>query len=881
MLKLNKKTNSQLKYKNEEYVKNISKAKLDKIEKILDSQIGLDDKQREQNTSKFKNNYIVVKKFPIIKKMLESLVEPFSILLWIIGIIEFGIFTFVDRNAITLISAIMIIFMIFLASTVDFIQEYRAYQTNLELNKMIENHFLVLNKKITNIKELNFDNVKPDLIELEQSKLTIGDVVLLNQGDIVPSDCRIIWNDNLYVDQSTLTGENNAIKKDINNKNKNLIELENILFKETTIVSGSCLAVVINVSENNYANSLLQSAEEESVSDYEKSMSKVTKILVFSILTLVPIITLISLIRNDFSNYSSAIIFGLSIAVSLTPEALPAIISSNLKLGSKKLSKEKVVIKKLSVIQNMGSVNVVATDKTGTLTLENINLNDYKDLNNQSSDLLKQYLYYNAYFQRNLFNNIDKAIVNANLNVDLTKIKLLDEQQFSHETRINSVLINDSKQNIQITKGSVEEMLEIISFVNDKKVIKINDEIKNKIIKQANTWSEKGYRVILIATKITDQIETNDLVYQGMAMFEDVIKPEVEQAIETFKKYGVDVKVLTGDNKNTTKHIADKIGIKSSKLVAGEMLDKLNSSQIDELTKSVNIFYKLSPFEKAQIIHSLKKENVVAYLGDGVNDAIALKKADVGISVNNATPLAKSCADVILLEKDLNVLENAFVKGRQTFANAVKYIKITVASNFGIMLTLLISTMWLKFEAMSPIQLLIQNLIFDFANLIFVFDNVDEISIKKPKKWNIKTIIPFGIINGLVQTIISFINFFILYFALDVKGQNMDAIHQFQTAYFLESILTHIVIILVYRTELISFIQSIPSKEMVIGMLFFACLPFMIIFADLNTGDLFNFNLGNNNFKWWFLILFGLEIFAWILAEVLKFTYKNIFKSWL
>ncbi|MBY7704029.1 hypothetical protein JIY74_27630 [Vibrio harveyi] len=277
------------------------------------------------------------------------------------------------------------------------------------------------------------------------------------------------------------------MKKSVDNKNKNLIELENILFKETTIVSGSCLAVVINVSENNYSNSLLKSADEESVSDYEKSMSKVTKILVFSILTLVPIITLISLIRNDFSNYSSAIIFGLSIAVSLTPEALPAIISSNLKLGSKKLAKEKVVIKKLSVIQNMGSVNVVATDKTGTLTLENINLNDYKDLNNQSSELLKQYLYYNAYFQRNLFNNIDKAIVNANLNVDLTKTKLLDEQQFSHETRINSVLINDSKQNIQITKGSVEEMLEIISFVNDKKVIKINDEIKNKIIKQANT----------------------------------------------------------------------------------------------------------------------------------------------------------------------------------------------------------------------------------------------------------------------------------------------------------------------------------------------------------------------------------------------------------
>ncbi|WP_434341812.1 HAD-IC family P-type ATPase [Mycoplasma putrefaciens] len=872
----------QLKYSHQDYVFKVSKTNVNKLEKLLGSNIGLDDQQRELNTLKFKNNYIVTKKFEVIKKLLEALFEPFNILLWIIGILELIIYLVVDNNIITLISAIMIIFMIFLASTVDFIQEYKAYQTNIKLNKMIENHFFVLNNQIIDFSNLTFEKIKSNLIELEQSKLTIGDVILLNKGDIVPSDCRIIWNDNLYVDQSTLTGENQAIRKDINNKNKTLITLENILFKETTVLSGTCLAVVINVGENNYANSLLKIADDEPLTDYEKSMRRITKILVAFILTLVPIITIISLFKNGFSTWSSAIIFGLSIAVSLTPEALPAIISSNLKLASKKLSKQKVVVKKLSVIQNMGLVNVFATDKTGTLTLENIKLTDYKNINNNSSDKLKKYLFYNAYYQKNLFNSIDKAILNSILDVDLSKISLIDEQQFSHETRINSVLINDSKQTIQITKGSAEEVLEIISFVyKDNKVIKLTKKLKSEILDQVNYWTKKGYRVILIASKITDTIQNSNLVYQGLAVFEEILKPDVDKTIQTFKKYGIEIKVLTGDSKNTTKHITDKIKINSSKLISGQQLEKLNSLELDELVQSVNIFYKLSPFQKAQIIQSLKKENVVAYLADGVNDAVALKKADVGISVNNATPLAKASADVILLEKDLDVLENAFIKGRQTFANAIKYIKITVASNFGIMLTLLIAAMWLNFEAMSPVQLLIQNLIFDFANLIFVFDNVDEISIQKPKKWNFKTIIPFGLFNGLVQTIISLINFFVLYFAFDLKGQNPDVINQFQTAYFIEAVLTHIVIILVFRTEQIAFIKSMPSKQMIFGMLFFATLPFIIVFANIYSSNLFNFELINNGLNCWLLILLGLEIFAWVLAEIFKKVYKVIFKSWL
>ncbi|EXU60149.1 HAD-IC family P-type ATPase [Mycoplasma mycoides] len=885
MFKTKKGNLKSLDYKKQDYVIKLSNTNSNNLESVLDSKIGLNNQTRQNNISKFGSNQIVVKKFLIFKKILETLIEPFNLLLLFIGILELIIYFLFQRNWITLISAFIIFFMIFLASIVDFIQEYKAYKFNLKLTKIIENDVFVVNDQIKDFNNLNYQNIKNNLIKEKQSNLTIGDVVYLSKGDIIPSDCRIIWSEDLYLDESTLTGESKAIKKQTTNTKTNFLELENILFKETLIVSGNCLAVVININKDNYSNSLLDLIDDEIITDYEKGINKVTKILIYLISILVFIITFISLLKSGFSNWTSSLVFGLSIAVSLTPEALPAIISSNLKLASKRLSKNKVVIKKLSVLQNIGSVNILATDKTGTLTLDTTNIETYLDINNQKNKLLKQYFFYNAYFQNNLFDTIDKAIIDQ-FKTNISDIKLIDHLSFDHNFRISSVLINFNNSNLLITKGSLEEILEITSFINvNNQVINLCDNYKNMIIDQVNSYTKKGYKVLVLSYKNSDVIDNKNLIYLGMVVFSDQIRENVKQVIDTFKAYDIDIKVLSGDNLYTCKNVCDQVGINSNTNLIGKQINNLTKEELIKISQSVNIFYKLSPLDKAKIIDSLKSNNVVGFLGDGVNDAVALKKADVGISVNNASSLAKQSADVILLEKDLNALEHAFIIGRKTFSNAIKYIKITVASNFGILLTLLLATILFKFEVMSPIQLLIQNLIFDFANLVFVFDNVDESSIKKPQKWNIKSIIPFAIFNGLTQVIISFTNFVILYFGFNIKGLDAYSIELFQTCYFIECILTHIMIILVLRTDKLSFFKSIASKQMLISMLFFSIVCFMIVFISSSFNSLgFKMMIGNFNninLSWWFLILLGLEILAWIISEIIKKIYLIIFKNWI
>ncbi|AME11084.1 Mg2+ transport ATPase, P-type 1 [Mycoplasma mycoides subsp. mycoides] len=885
MFKTKKGNLKSLDYKKQDYVIKLSNTNFDNLKNVLDSKIGLNNQSRANNLLKFGSNQIVVKKFSVFKKILETLVEPFNLLLLFIGILELIIYFLFQRDWITLISAFIIFFMIFLASIVDFIQEYKAYKFNLKLTKIIENDVFVVNDQIKDFNNLNYQNIKNNLIKEKQSNLTIGDVVYLSKGDIIPSDCRIIWSENLYLDESTLTGESKAIKKQTTNTKTNFLELENILFKETLIVSGNCLAVVISINKDNYSNSLLGLINDDTVTDYEKGINKVTKILIYLISILVFIITFISLLKSGFSNWASSLVFGLSIAVSLTPEALPAIISSNLKLASKRLSKNKVVIKKLSVLQNIGSVNILATDKTGTLTLDTTNIETYLDINNQKNKLLKQYFFYNAYFQNNLFDTIDKAIIDQ-FKTNISDIKLIDHLSFDHNFRISSVLINFNNSSLLITKGSLEEILEITSSINvNNQVINLCDNYKNMIIDQVNSYTKKGYKVLVLSYKNSDVIDNKNLIYLGMVVFSDQIRENVKQVIDTFKVYDIDIKVLSGDNLYTCKNVCDQVGINSNTSLIGKQINNLTKEELIKISQSVNIFYKLSPLDKAKIIDSLKSNNVVGFLGDGVNDAVALKKADVGISVNNASSLAKQSADVILLEKDLNALEHAFIIGRKTFSNAIKYIKITVASNFGILLTLLLATILFKFEVMSSIQLLIQNLIFDFANLVFVFDNVDQSSIKKPQKWNIKSIIPFAIFNGLTQVIISFINFMILYFGFNIKGLDAQSIELFQTCYFIECILTHIMIILVLRTDKLSFFKSIASKQMLISMLFFSIIPFVIVFISSSFNSLgFRLmvgNLNNINLSWWFLLLFSLEILAWIISEIIKKNYLKIFKNWL
>ncbi|AUF83255.1 magnesium transporter [Mesoplasma syrphidae] len=864
----------------------------------LDTSIGIKENFRSQQKKKYGGNEIIVPKFHHVKKFFEALTEPFNLLLWLIAIGELLIYIFITdegkHDLINLISSLIVFFMIFLAAVIDYIQEFKAYKTNIELNKIIENSFWVLNGSVTNFNDLSFLNIKNKLISCDQSQLLYGDVIVLHQGDIVPADARILWTNNFTVNQSSLTGEAEPVEKLISNSKERLIELDNILFAQTVIATGTCIAVIINVGEKNYASSILQMVNDDEPSEYEKGLTKITRILVASILVMVPIIMIAAGLRSGGTSqdWVSALIFALSIAVALTPEALPAIISSNLKLGSKKMAKEKVVIKKLSVVQNMGSVDILATDKTGTLTLDKVQLNSCQNFNNQEDPYLLRMLFLNASFQQNLSNKIDQAIIDLLASqMDLSNVELVEDQAFSHQTRISSVLVKENDHYLQISKGSVDEILNQSKFIRlGKKVVILSDELVDMVKQTIDTWTKQGFRSILISTAVTTTLKDTDLVLEGMALFEDVLKNDVVETLEIIKKYSIDLKILTGDAQDIALNIAHQINLKTSRTLSGEQLENYSSAELQEILKLCNVLAKLSPTDKTKIIETLKINNVIAFLGDGINDAGALRAADVGISVNNGTPLAKSAADVILLEKDLRVLENAFVQGREIFANAIKYIKITVASNFGMLLTLLISSLWLEFPSMSPIQLLLQNLIFDFANLIFVFDSVDNSSIRKPQKWNAKSIIPFGLWNGLVLTIISILNFLILGFVFGLLTNGVYAHEtidqqQFQTAFFLESILTHILIILVYRTEHISFIKARPTKTLVYGLLGFALIPFLFIGLDNHLNNLgFKIMSGTHqgvNLGWWYLVLVGLLVLAWVLAELFKKCYKKVFKSWL
>lgn len=873
------------KYSEANKVKKLANAKPDSLAKHLDSKIGIKDDLRANQIKRFGSNQMSVKKFNHFKKFFEVLIEPFNLLLWAVALTEFFIYLFSGRRTIDLVSSLVVLFMIILAGFVDYIQELKAYQLNQKLKVLVTDNFFILNQEIDDISNFNFNEASKNLVQVNQNNLVIGDVISLKHGDLVPADARIIWENDLFVDQSTLTGESNPVKKEVTNKAKKIVEYNNILFAQTVITSGKCYAVIINTGDKNYSQSILTMAEQvENHSDFSKGISKLTKMLVISILVTIPFIFVANGLRT--ASWVEALIFTLSIVVSLTPEALPAVISSNLKIGSKKLVKEHVIVKNVEVIQNMGSVDILCTDKTGTLTVDEIEVTDVIDINGQTSECVAKCAYTNAFFERNLTNKIDEAIyLKFHQQFDAHNIKLIDEVQFDHETKISTVLIKEGSTTKQITKGSVTEMIAIISkVVVGDKTVSLDESYKKKINKLIDDLNKKGFRAIIVASKKTNKIVSEDLEFEGIISFEDKLKADIKDVIKIIYDSGIDLKILTGDSLEVSQIIANKLSMRQENSVLAQNLMVHNQEKMYQQLIAANIFAKLSPFEKAKIIETLKMHNTVAFLGDGVNDAGALKLADVGISVNNGTPIAKYAADVILLKKDLDVLEKSFLKGREIFYNALKYIKLTVAANFSLMITLLIGSIWFNFAAMSPIQLLIQNLTFDLGNLLFVIDRVDSTAIKKPIKWNIKSILPFVVVNSILMSIISITNFLVvgygfgLFDHINQAGPDrMMYIEQFQTMFFIESMISHVFFVFFARTARVSIIQSRPSVAFFFSLLSLLLIPFLFTYIAPIASV---FELGKPP-NWWLAVIPGLIILNWILVEATKSVMIKKFNLWI
>ena len=761
--------------------------------------------------------------------LLESLFSPFNCILLCIVIVLF--YTDVYLASTPSYANIIVILILVTASTLlEFFEEYNSNKAAEKLKQLVETTATVLR------------NGKKVKIPINQ--VTLEDIVILSAGSLVPADLRIIEAKDLYIGQSSLTGESDAVKKIVNTELQkdeldNISDLDNICFMGTNVISGSAKGVVIKTADNTYFGKVAHTiSKDKPQSSFQKGIQNISKLLIRFMLILVPIVFLLNMSKH---NIVTAFTFAVAIAICITPLLLPVILSSCLSKGAVRMSKKKTIIKKLDSIQSFGAMNILCTDKTGTLTEDKIVLEKYLDINGDEDLRVLKHAFLNSYFQTGLKGNIDEAVISRGLENGMSdftnKYKLIDEIPFDFSRRRLSVIVSDGAKNQLITKGAVEEMLNICSFVDYKgNVSPISKQIKDNIKKIAKNLNKDGLRVIAVAQKNTELDEKDfdvssekNMVLLGFIGFLDPPKESAKSSIVALNKAGIRVIVLTGDNLEVTKCICKKVGINTNKIVSGSEIEKLSDIAVTRLLKKINIFVKLSPIEKARIVRLLKDAgHVVGYMGDGINDAPSLINSDVGISVDTAVDIAKESADIILLEKDLHVLLDGVTEGRKTFGNLMKYIKMSTSFNFGEVMSVIIASVALPFLPETPIQLLVEGLLYDFGQLTLPFDNVDKEYLQKPRKINITSLKDFMLFMGPLSSIFDLIVFASLWFIFNLRD-----VATFQTIWFSYSIVSNLLGMHIIRTAKFPFIQSNAHKAVYISSISLAIIGILVPFTWL------------------------------------------------
>jgi P-type Mg2+ transporter len=794
---------------------------IDIIQEFNSHPKGLTEKQANEILDKIGyNDFVKNKKKSKLVHLWQCYTNPFNILLSILAMVSF--FT----QDIT--STILILTMVFSSTLIRFFQENKSNKETDKLKSMVSNTSTVLRREEDT--DDNYLEIK-NIITLERKKevpiaeIVPGDIILLSSGDLIPADLRILNAKDLFISQAIITGESEPVEKFsyiIDHNAKNYLEFSNIAYMGTTVVSGSATAMVISTGNNTYFGNFAQSiiSLEKTQDSFQISINKISWLLIKFMLIMAPVILFINgFIKGD---WSSATLFALSIAVGLTPEMLPMIITSTLAKGAIRLSRKKVIVKNLDSIYNFGAMNVLCTDKTGTLTQDKIFLEKHTDaLGNISNEVL-QYAYINSYYQTGLKNLLDIAVlekVEINKEINITKFDKIDEIPFDFKRRRMSVIVNYAKDHNQlICKGALEEILSVCKYVKlENRIVNLSDDLLKEIIYITSQLNIDGLRVVAVATKEFDNDkiiysinDENELTLQGYIAFLDPPKETTEPALKALKNSGIEVKILTGDNSLVTKKICKEVNFHISGIMIGEDIDKLDDIQLQDIVRKNNVFAKLDPHHKERIIQVLKNSgNTVGFLGDGINDALALKTADIGISVDSAVDIAKEAADIILLEKSLMVLEKGVMEGRKTFINMLKYIKSTTSSNFGNVFSVLIASFFLPFLPMLPIHILMQNLLYDLSQTAIPFDNVDQEDIKTPKKINAQNITTFMLFFGPISSIFDLLTYLAMWFIFAANTISQQAI--FQTGWFLEGLVSQILIVHLIRTKKIPFVNSKPS----------------------------------------------------------------------
>ena len=870
-----KKTNNENLKNTEKLIIEDSKLNIDKLLKKYNTSLeGISVVDVDDRINKYGRNIIDIKDNNTIwHRLKEALINPFNIVLFIVSIITY-ITDVVMATQKDYATFILIVSTILISAIISFNEQTKSQIAAKKLKKMISNKMDVI--RDGNHVTIDIENVVP------------GDIVKLSSGDMIPGDVRFIETKDLFIDQAALTGESNPVEKFSDLKEFDTItDISNIGFMGTNIVSGSSTAVVLTTGNNTYfgtmAKSIYSVAEKNT---FEKGIDDITKILIRFMIILVPIV----LVVNYFSigDIWSSLIFAITIAVGLTPEMLPVITTSTLAKGAVEMSKKKTIVKRLSSIQTFGQMNILCTDKTGTLTEDKVILEKYMDASGKESLRILKHAFLNSYFQTGLKNLIDVAIISRaekeNMNVLKEQYVREDEIPFDFSRRRMSVVLRDEKGKRQlITKGAVDEILSICSYIDfDGNVVELTDELRENAYKVYEENNNDGLRVLAIAQKneIHDvntfgvQDESN-MVLIGFVGFLDPPKASAKSAIKALKKYGVDTVVLTGDSEGVAIKVCQKVGIDTKNAISGKIIDSFTDDELKDKVKKCHLFSKLSPLQKQRVVRIFQENgNTVGYMGDGINDSPPLKQADVGISVDTAVDIAKETADIILLEKDLNVLEEGVINGRKTFTNLLKYIKMATSGNFGNMISVIIASIFLPFLPMLPIHILIQNLLNDFAQIGMPFDNVDSEYIQRPKTWNTQGIKKFMFNFGLISTVLDLLCFIVLWFVF--RFNSIEQAVMFQSGWFVFGILSQTLIIHLIRTNKVPFIESKSSRQLLISTFTVVLITLVISFTNISV--VFDLSRLPYQYLGWIVILMTVYV---LFIQVYKKLYIKGNKEWL
>lgn len=835
---------------------------------------GLSTEEARKNIDKYGKNELKQKKpKQWYNYFFESLFSTFNLIL--LGIVLVLFYTDVILTTPPNYANIVVILILITASTLlEFFEVYRSNKAAEKLKNLVSARSDV----IRNGKET----------KIPSSEVTVGDVILLNAGDLIPADLRILEATDLFVNQSSLTGESDSVKKLVESEHKGKIEditdLDTICFMGTNVISGSAKGIVIKTGDDTYFGKVADTiTDEKPKTAFQKGIDSVSKLLIRFMLVLIPITFIANAAKHGTI---TAFTFAVAIAIGITPLLLPVILSSSLAKGATRMSKKKTIVKRLDSIQSFGAMNVLCTDKTGTLTEDKIVLEKYLNIKGEEDKRVLKHVFLNSYFQTGLEGSIDEAIIARVKKSELKGIEgnyeKVDEIPFDFSRRRLSVVVSDGKKKQLITKGAVEEILSICTMVDyNGYVSEITKEIKKDVLELSKELNKQGLRVVAVAQKndIGDikKFSVKDeskMVLIGFVGFLDPPKESAKGAIERLNKDGIRVIVLTGDNEYVTKAICDKVNINTNKIVLGSKIEKLSDAAVRRLLKKTNVFAKLSPIQKARIIRILKDAgNVVGYMGDGINDAPSMHNAEVGISVDTAVDITKETADIILLEKDLDVLTDGVVEGRKTFGNLQKYIKMAVSFNFGEVLSVLIASVLLPFFPITPIQLLVQSLIYDMGQLSIPYDNVDKEYLEKPRVWDMKSLKRFMLVMGPTSSIFDLMIFTILWF---VFGLRLPDAALFQSIWFSYGVVSNLVGLHVIRTSKTPFIQSNASKAVYATSIGLSIIAIIIPFTFIGQYiGLVPIPLQ------YFSIILCVPILYCILASFIKRRYIKKYGEWL